>query len=131
MIPSIDAEWPPALYSVLRPLEWIAMDWPGLVASAQSLQCIRPVHYFDLLEGALVLGFPILLSVPLQCGILHLLFGWCSSLPQLASFRARCNTLYLLLLLQTYAPITEVLLKYFACSSIVTWVGFEPTRPYP
>ena len=65
---------------------------------------MRRFEYYDLLEGALVLGFPVLLSIPLQCGLFHALFGWVYSFHRLALFRSRCITLYLLFLLQS-APL--------------------------
>ena len=60
VVPAIKVAWPEELQWIARALSTIALDWPVVTF---SLQCVRPLLYYDVLRGTLLVALPLVAGV--------------------------------------------------------------------
>merc|ERR1719321_901093 len=112
VIPAIEVPWPPELASLSRALSAIALDWPAVTF---SLQCVRPLLYYDVLRGTLLVALPLVAGVFVHFWLISILCCCFCSTTTLVRFRARCTNVYPLLVFVLYAPVSLTIVKYFHC----------------
>ena len=117
--------WPAALLDLARGLQWLFLEWPALTV---TLQCARPLLYYDKLRGMMIVVPSLLAGVLLHFWLLTLCC--CCVLPRekLLRFRCRTVTLYLVLVVLLYAPVSATILRFFTCRDIggTSYLTAEP-----
>ena len=111
-VPAIKVAWPEELQWIARALSTIALDWPVVTF---SLQCVRPLLYYDVLRGTLLVALPLVAGVFVHFWLISILCCCFCSTTTLVRFRARCTNVYLLLVFVLYAPVSLTIVKYFHC----------------
>jgi hypothetical protein len=112
VVPAIKVAWPEELQWIARALSTIALDWPVVTF---SLQCVRPLLYYDVLRGMLLVALPLVAGVFVHFWLISILCCCFCSTTTLVRFRARCTNVYLLLVFVLYAPVSLTIVKYFHC----------------
>lgn len=126
MLPlAVHVPWPAALLDLARGLQWLFLEWPALTV---TLQCARPLLYYDKLRGMMIVVPSLLAGVLLHFWLLTLCCCGALSREKLLRFRCRTVSLYLVLVVLLYAPVSATILRFFTCRDIggTSYLTAEP-----